>query len=262
MQQLGYLEKLKGTLLGNKVSYSLNFDNDNICIDSFVGKEVCIKVFAQIRCVGCRAPINKTFNQGFCYKCFITLACNDICMLKPETCHFQLGTCREPEWGKSNCFISHTIYLANSSGLKVGITRTRRKLQRWVDQGAVQAIPLFEVADRKTSGVAEVLLKEHYKDRTNWRKMLQNNQENINLEEQREKALAFLPSDFPLVKSNEPATTINYPVLSYLDKIKSLKIEQEPLKEKLLGIKAQYFIFSSGVVNLKKFYGHKIQISL
>jgi hypothetical protein len=260
--QLGYLERLKGSITENTISYHMHFDNDIICIDSLVGKEITIKIFTQIRCIECHTPIKKTFNQGHCYRCFITLARNDMCMLKPETCHFHNGSCREPEWGKTNCFTSHTIYLANSSGLKVGITRSKRKLQRWIDQGASQAISLFEVKDRKTSGIAEVLLKTQYKDRTNWRKMLQSEPEKINLEQERDKALSLIPQSLEYIKSCEASTTIKYPVLYYLDKIKSLKIEQEnEIKDKLIGIKGQYLIFTTGVLNLKKFYGYKIQIS-
>jgi len=40
------------------------------------------------------------------------------------------------------------IYLANSSGIKVGITRQTQIPTRWIDQGAVQALPIFKVQSR------------------------------------------------------------------------------------------------------------------
>jgi hypothetical protein len=69
-----------------------------------------------------------------------------MCIMKPETCHYHLGTCREPDWAQSHCFRPHIVYLANSSGVKVGITRKTQIPTRWLDQGASQALPIFEVA--------------------------------------------------------------------------------------------------------------------
>jgi hypothetical protein len=65
--------------------------------------------------------------------------------MKPETCHYHLGTCREPDWAQNHCFRPHIVYLANSSGVKVGITRKTQIPTRWLDQGASQALPIFEV---------------------------------------------------------------------------------------------------------------------
>jgi hypothetical protein len=68
-----------------------------------------------------------------------------MCILKPEQCHYEAGTCREPEWGLAQCFKPHYVYLANSSGIKVGITRESQIPIRWIDQGAVQALPIMKV---------------------------------------------------------------------------------------------------------------------
>ena len=64
----------------------------------------------------------------------MNLASNDLCIMRPETCHHHLGTCREPEWGLQNCFKKHTLYLANTSGIKVGITKENPVTKRWVDR--------------------------------------------------------------------------------------------------------------------------------
>ncbi|NBP93900.1 MAG: DUF2797 domain-containing protein [Gammaproteobacteria bacterium] len=125
-----------------------------------------------ISCIACGRNTNKSFNQGHCYPCFKRLASCDQCILKPELCHFHEGTCREPEWGKAQCFGPHVVYLANSSGLKVGITRASQIPTRWIDQGASQALPIFEVADRRTAGLIEAQMRSFVSDRTDWRKML------------------------------------------------------------------------------------------
>ncbi len=61
-----------------------------------------------------------------------------MCIMKPETCHYEQGTCREPQWGEENCMVDHFVYLSNTSSLKVGITRHTQIPTRWIDQGATQ----------------------------------------------------------------------------------------------------------------------------
>ena len=64
-------------------------------------------------------------------------------------------------------------------GIKVGITRETQVPIRWMDQGAVQALPILRVQKRLDSGKVESLLKAHMSDRTDWRKMLKNQVEVI-----------------------------------------------------------------------------------
>src|SRR5690554_8184312 len=91
-------------------------------------------------------------------------------MMNPEKCHFHLGTCREPDWAERVCFSDHIVYLANSSGLKVGITRATQMPTRWLDQGATQALPIARVASRRLSGLLEDIFRAQMSDRTNWRR--------------------------------------------------------------------------------------------
>ena len=65
--------------------------------------------------------------------------------------------------------VDHYVYLANSSGLKVGITRHTQLPTRWIDQGASQALPIFKVRTRLQSGLVETALAEFISDKTNWR---------------------------------------------------------------------------------------------
>ena len=68
----------------------------------------------------------------------------------------------------------HIVYLANSSNVKVGVTRKTQVPTRWIDQGAHEAIEIVEVPNRYLAGITEVALKAHIGDKTNWRKMLTN----------------------------------------------------------------------------------------
>ncbi len=79
----------------------------------------------RVTCCACGADTRKSYADGFCYGCFRRLARCDLCVVEPVRCHFAQGTCREPEWGERFCMQPHLVYLANSSGAKVGITTCR-----------------------------------------------------------------------------------------------------------------------------------------
>ena len=120
--------------------------------------------------------------------------------MRPELCHFDKGTCRDEAWGLANCMQPHFVYLANSSGLKVGITRHSQIPTRWMDQGASSAMPLFEVASRFTSGLVEVMFKAHISDRTDWRKMLKGEPDDVDLKARGEELVELVEDDiFPKI---------------------------------------------------------------
>jgi hypothetical protein len=185
--------------------------------------------------------------------------------MKPETCHYHLGTCREPSWGLDNCFTPHVIYLANSSGVKVGITRKSNIPNRWIDQGAVSALPILEVDTRLKSGKIEVALKDFVNDKTNWRKMLKNEVEVINLKQVRDELLPkiqLLIDELDAKMLNNETLEINYPVVEYPSKISSLSFDKTPLISGLLkGIKGQYLILDVGVLNIRKFGSYNITLT-
>ncbi|MFH4176020.1 DUF2797 domain-containing protein, partial [Acinetobacter baumannii] len=89
-----------------------------------------------------------------------------------ETCHYHLGTCREDDFAHSVCFQPHIVYLANSSALKVGITRVSHMPGRWLDQGATQALPILKVGSRRLSGQLETRVGSLIADKTDWLKLL------------------------------------------------------------------------------------------
>lgn len=190
------------------------------------------------------------------------LASCDLCILKPETCHYDKGTCREPLWGEENCFRPHIIYLANSSGLKVGITRKTQVPIRWMDQGASEALPILEVKNRFLSGQIEVLFKKHISDKTDWRKMLKGEPDPIDLLSWKEKLLGELKQDlskYELTYLDEPVVKFNYPVQEYPSKVSSFNLDKvSEITGQLLGIKGQYLIFDSGVLNVRSHAGYEV----
>ena len=246
------------------VRYQLMLGEVQIDLNKWVGSTVRLKYSGNILCTNCGKKTKKSYSQGHCFPCSIKLAECDLCIMKPETCHYDKGTCREPAWGEEHCMKPHVVYLANSSGIKVGITRRTQVPTRWIDQGASQALPIFEVKNRMTSGMIEVIFKKHISDKTDWRKMLRGPAEYINLTDLKEKLIKEVSEEIKMYQFtllSEPESSFTYPVTLYPEKVTSIGLDKTPLIEsKLLGIKGQYLIFEAGVFNVRSHTGYEVTI--
>ncbi len=253
------------------VQYQLPIGGDLLPMNERIGQTIKLSYQNEIHCVACGRKTKKSFAQGHCYPCFRALASCDMCIMKPETCHYAAGTCREPQWGEINCFIPHYVYLANSSGIKVGITRGTQIPTRWMDQGAAQALPIFQVSNRLQSGLLEITIKQHVSDRTDWRKMLKSDAEPLDLKVIRDDLIDQCSAEIATIKDeqgndaiqelDEQVVEIYYPVAEYPEKVKSLNFDKQPeIEGTLQGIKGQYLILDTGVLNIRKFTGYNIQV--
>ncbi|MFB9868362.1 DUF2797 domain-containing protein [Vreelandella sulfidaeris] len=255
-----------------QVIYHLRAGDHRIALNERIGEPIRLRWTGAIACTHCGRATKKSFGQGHCYPCFKRLAQCDTCIMKPETCHYFQGTCREPEWGERHCFQPHVVYLANSSGLKVGITRNTQMPTRWLDQGAIQALPILEVDTRQQSGFVEMLFKEQVSDRTNWRAMLKGDVAPIDLAAERDRLLDVLSGGLNQLRNEhgadairsleQPARHFHYPVNVFPTKVVSHNFDKQPLVEGMLqGVKGQYLLLDTGVINLRKFTGYEIQVS-
>ena len=247
--------------------YKLLFDDQQVDMGSLVGQHIELTYNKTIQCANpeCKRITPKSYSQGYCFPCARSLARCDLCIMRPETCHYHLGTCREPEWGLSNCFTPHIVYLANSSGVKVGITRKINTPGRWIDQGAISALPILEVKTRLESGLIEKALKSFITDKTNWRAMLKNETEPANLVATRASLLeevSSLVDDLDAKTLRDDVINIDYPVLKYPTKVVSLSFDKNPVISGVLnGIKGQYLLLESGVLNVRKFSSYHLTLS-
>lgn len=266
----GYLKKMRADL-NELVDYRLPVGEQEVPLNQFLGKTFALEFTGNICCLHCGNPTKKSFSQGYCYPCMRKLAQCDMCIMKPETCHYHEGTCREPEWGDKNCFVPHFVYLSNTSGLKVGITRHTQIPTRWIDQGATQATIIYKVSTRQQSGFVEMAFKDLIADKTNWRALLKGNAEPRDLQEEAQKLKEKLDAQLNTIVSqfdnraiesvNEESVEINYPVLEFPDKIISHNFDKKPLVEgTLMGIKGQYLIFDTGVINIRKFTSYEVSV--
>ncbi|MCK0768060.1 DUF2797 domain-containing protein [Chromohalobacter canadensis] len=253
--------------------YTLRAGEQRIGLNAHLGASLRLVHTGAIHCVHCGRATRKSFAQGYCYPCFKSLAQCDTCIVKPETCHYHLGTCREPAWGEQHCFQPHVVYLANSSGLKVGITRKTQLPTRWLDQGAIQALPILEVDNRLQSGLVETLFKQVVGDRTNWRAMLKGDVAPLDLPAERDRLLSALDQELASLKQRvgeqaigtltEPPVELHYPVLESPRKVVSHNFDKSPeVSGRLMGLKGQYLIFDTGVINLRKFGGYEVDVAI
>jgi len=259
----GSLHKMTTELI-DPINYSLILNDQKILMNDFINKQIMIRFLDEIHCIRCGRKTNKSFQQGYCFPCFRTAPETDDCILRPEMCRAQDGISRDMEWSKNNCLQDHIVYLAISSGLKVGVTRLSQVPTRWIDQGASFAIKIAQTPNRNTAGLIEVNLKKNFADKTNWRNMLTNKIDlETNLLEQKEKAKDLVKKEFVkyFIDDNE-IIKINYPVTNYPEKVNSFSFDKEDkISGKLLGIKGQYLIFDGGrALNIRKHNGYKVEI--
>ena len=166
----------------------------------------------------------------------------------------------------------HLVYLANSSALKVGITKPSQLPTRWLDQGATQAVPLLDVDSRLQSGLVEDTLRATLSDRTSWQAMLKGEAEAIDLNARRAEVLAEFADALNALRAqwgegairqrHDAPRRFHYPVLEYPRKVTSFNLEREPqCTGQLLGLKGQYLMLDSGVINLRKYAGYQLTFS-
>ncbi|MFD2168804.1 DUF2797 domain-containing protein [Tumebacillus lipolyticus] len=259
----GYLSELRHEPEA-PVRYYLKVGEHRIALNRLIGTELRFSFLGERACCTCGRKVNKLYGGGYCYPCVTTLPETDLCIVKPHECHFDKGTCRDEEFATTHCMIPHYVYLALSSGIKVGLTRKNRELTRWVDQGAIKAIPIAELPTRKMAGELEMAIAEHVADKTDWRKMLRGVVEEVDLFEMREKIKQVVPAEYQQYLFDvEELYEFTYPILETLEKIKSIGFDKAPLVTgKLLGIKGQYLILDCGVLNIKKHTGYKVEVEI
>ena len=263
MQYKGVLRKMK-TELTSQVQYFMEFEDDFIHMNQLLNREVGI-TFIGYQCLNCGKD-KKIYRQGFCYDCFYDTPRAGDWIMKPELSKAHLDEeDRDLEYEKKVQLQPHIVYLANSSNVKVGVTRKSQVPTRWIDQGAHEAIEIVEVPNRYLAGIAEVALKPHISDKTNWRTMLKNEIEDVNLEEKRDELKQYLPDEvLEYFLASNKETEIEFPVLEYPKKLKSLNLDKKPeYKGKLKGIKGQYLIFEDDIVfNVRSNEGYKVNLEI
>jgi len=263
----GKLVKVSGQLRkmthedSDPIQYFLSLDEQPVAINPVLGEKITLRFLGKITCVECGRSIKKTYDQGYCFPCSRDLPENAMCSVRPETCEHEFGTEQDQEFFRSYCNVEHAVYLSQTSGVKVGVTRHWNIPSRWIDQGAIQAVVIARTPQRKLAGLIEVALAKKMADKTNWRKMLKGEVDAVNLSEVRQEVMEWFPEDLKkFYTDSESVQRFHYPIESVPAKIVSHNLDKEPtLDDRLTGIKGQYLILETEVINMRKYAGYHIE---
>lgn len=263
MVYTGVLTKMQTEFL-EPIQYYLVFENDFIHINQLLNKPMELKRIGH-QCLSCGLD-RPIYRQGFCRTCFFDKPFAGDWIMRPElsTAHLDKED-RDLEYEKKVQLQPHIVYLANSSNVKVGVTRKSQVPTRWIDQGAHEAIEVVEVPNRYLAGITEVALKDHVADKTNWRNMLKNDLKDEDLTEWKHNLKSYIPEEaLPYFIENNTETHLHFPVEQYPKKPKSLNLDKTPnYAGTLVGIKGQYLIFEDNTVfNVRANEGLVVEIRL
>jgi len=263
MQFQGVLKKML-TENGNPINYYLDLEGDFLNLNQLLDKTISLK-FVKYHCLHCGKD-KKIYRQGYCYDCFFDMPQTGDWVMHPElsTAHLDKED-RDLDYEKRVQLEPHIVYLANSSNVKVGVTRKSQLPTRWIDQGAHEALVFIEVPNRYLAGITEVALKNHVSDKTNWRKMLTNDVTAVDLKAEKERLAAFIPQEVKQYYGlNTETVHLEFPVVQYPSKVKSLSLDKTPTYSGTLkGIKGQYLLFEDGTVfNVRSYEGYVVTFTL
>ena len=244
------------------IQYFLPVGKEKVNMNELIGSHVSLEFQGHIHCIKCGRETRKSFSQGYCYPCFTTAPETEECVLKPELCRAHEGFARDMEYAEKHCLSEQVVYLSLTSGIKVGVTRSSQIPTRWIDQGAVRALEFARTPNRYSAGLMEVALKDHLADKTNWRKMLSGaDAGSVDLPQEKQRLRALVSGEqAAYITDNMQELTLEYPVLQYPEKIKSLNFDKDPLVSGVLkGIKGQYLMLDQDrVINIRKFGGYQV----
>lgn len=254
----GQLKDLDGRL-DETIQYDLQIGDQTVHLNQLLGKTIRLEHTGEKNCVLCGRKAPKLFDRGYCFPCVRSRPETDLCQVKPHECHYE--TCRDQTWGDRYCMTPTYLYLAKSSGIKIGLSRNIPG--RWVNQGAVQAVLIGQAPNRKIAGELEHHLAQSMPDKTDWRKMLKGEVVSTDLAQVRDQVLSSIPEQWRehLLPAQE-LVSLTYPVVTHPTKVASLNLDKGPAEGELWGIKGSYLILSSGVLNVSKWVGYRVRLEI
>ncbi len=242
----------------------------DFALNDLLGHGIELRFTGQVNCLACGRSIRRTYGEGYCFPCSQALAAADICMVRPELCHYfdSAHPCREETFARSQCFQPHYLYCALTSAPKIGITRQHHVPTRWLDQGATAAMPLALLPSRREVGLVEKRLREAgFADRTHWARMLRADLPDVAallaMAQQVVTQLETWAVGGILAAEQRRLRRFRYPVHSWPRAAVSLDLGRQPVVSGVLrGIKGQYLLFDSGAINLRKHGGFRVVLSV
>lgn len=260
------VEPPAGAAVAVKVAYALDLAAGSLPLNPLVSGPFTLRFTGVRSCTVCGRRVKKLYGQGLCYDCLRTAPEAAPCIIRPELCRAHLREGRDVQWELDHHLQEHVVYLAYTGDVKVGITRATQVPVRWIDQGAVLAVPIARVPYRQLAGAIEVDLKRCFSDRTDWRRMLLLPGPGPGVEalgKARELALREVaPALGEYMLAQEAMVQLDYPLAHVPPKLVSVGLEKLPvISGRLQGIKGQYLVWSDGLVlNVRNHAGFHVEV--
>lgn len=249
---------------GKPIQYYLNLSGDLIHMNQLFDKKISLKHIGY-ECVNC-GKNEKIYRMGFCKNCFFESPYASETIIRPElsTAHLGIGE-RDLAVEESIQLQPHIVYLAYTGDVKVGVTRESQIPTRWIDQGATFALEIARTENRYEAGMIEVAMKEHFADKTNWRKMLQDDfEDDLDLKDFQEKVKDYFPEEFKKFHlTDREIQRLDFPYEAP-ESINSFTLDKKPEFEGVLkGIKGQYLAFEGGnFINVRGHEGYVVELEV
>lgn len=250
---------------GKPIQYYLNLGGDLLHMNALFNREITFQHIGY-QCLNCNSD-QKTYRMGFCKRCFFESPYASETIIRPELSRAHTGEeDRDLEVEKTIQLAPHIVYLAYTGEVKVGVTRESQMPTRWIDQGATFALPIARTENRYEAGMIEVALKQHLPDKTNYKKMLEDDfEDEVDLADFRNKIEQHFPDNFQNFYNNTGKMwRLDYPYETP-KKITAFTLDRRPLGYTgvLNGIKGQYLSFTDGsVMNVRNHEGFLVELTL
>ena len=250
--------------MADPIRYYLPLGDDLLLMNDLLGEELSFKTEGRFICF-CGLEVASVYRRNFCYECFFTKPEASETIFRPELSQAHLGIEeRDLEFEKRLQLQPHAVYLADSGGIKVGVTRSTQIPTRWIDQGASRALVIANTENRHEAGLIEVALKEFLADKTAWQKMVTGQDAGDDLLALRNRALDWFPAETRgFFTDQDEVVKLSYPVTRYPEKAGYGKLAPgADLTGKLMGIRGQYLLFDNGkVFNVRNNEGLIVSLS-
>lgn len=269
MNLVGNIRKMT-SYVDDEVIYNLPLfniikSNHQIQLNQLLGSTIRISYSGIINCVVTGKKIKKAYGEGMSYDAFRSSPLAVESIIRPELSKIHEGIAlRDYDWEMKHHMQPHIVYLSKTAGNKVGVTRNTQIPTRWIDQGASEALIIAITPYRQAAGLIEISLKKHISDKTNWRKMLKNELNKESLLKIRDELILNVDKELKqYLVFDQTIHKINFPVIKYPSKVKSLSLDKNLyIEEKLIGIKGQYLIFENEtVLNIRRHAGYLIEFT-
>ena len=124
------------------------------------------------------------------------------------------------------------------------------------------------------AGLIEVSIANHVSDKTSWQQMLKSQVESVELIAKRDELVSKCKTELTEITQRfgqeaieflpeAPTEDIHFPVDTYPVKIRSFNFDKNPdVSGVLHGVKGQYLLLDTGVINIRKFSGYEVEFSM